>query len=117
MMQNDTTSNTYGNVMISGNAIALIALQAARSVEGVTSIDSGFLGSVYQMLGRKADSLGIGVEIGDKEVRIDISLQVKYGIDIPEAASKVQEKIKEIVEFSTGLAVSEVNVNIKSITI
>lgn len=118
MMQNDTTSNTLGKVRISVEAIASIAGISAQKAEGVAGINKGFFGSLKEVFGagKKNNYSGVKVEIGDKEVWIEIYISVKFGVDIPAVAGKVQDIVRENVESMTGLTVREVNVNIREIT-
>ena len=117
MIKNDTSSNTNGIVRISDDAIASIAAISAKKVNGVTGLNKGFFGRVAETLGiAKNESFqGVKVEIGDKEVWIEMILNVKFGCDISSVVAKVQENVKDNVENMTGLAVHEVNVNIREI--
>jgi uncharacterized alkaline shock family protein YloU len=60
---------------------------------------------------------GVKVEVGEKEVVIDISVVVDYGVNIPEVSWKVQENVKKTVEKMTGLMVVEVNVYVQGVYI
>ena len=116
MTRGDTTTNAMGNVKISVQAIASIAALSAQKVPGVTGMYRGTLGILWEALGRKSEKTGVRVMLGDKEVWIQVLINVKYGADVPEVAVKVQDKIREAVENMTGLAVSEVDVSVRGIT-
>ena len=105
-----------GRVKISLEAIASIASLAAQRVPGVSGIHKGVLSLFWEALGRKSEKAGVRVMLEDKEVWIQVLINVKNGADVPEVAVKVQEKIREAVESMTGLAVSEVDVSVRAIT-
>jgi uncharacterized alkaline shock family protein YloU len=58
---------------------------------------------------------GISLEIAEDDVRIGVTIIVRYGINIPDIAVLVQESIRAAIEEMTGLTVSEVNVNVGDI--
>ena len=65
---------------------------------------------------KDADVLVINkVEINEKEVKIDVSIIVKYGAKIPEVATRIQEKITADVESMTGFKVVSVNVKVQGV--
>lgn len=51
----------------------------------------------------------------DSEVKIDVSIIVKYGAKIPEVATRIQEKITADVESMTGFKVVSVNVKVQGV--
>ena len=56
--------------------------------------------------------------IQDKEntnIKLAMSLSVKYGYKIPDVIFKVQEKIKSSIETMTGLRVTQININVLNI--
>jgi len=105
-----------GDVQIADDVVGVIAGIAASEVEGVAALASGFVGGITEMLGRKNPSRGISVEIGEKEVSINISLIVNYGVRIPDVAARVQENVKSAVESMTGLRVTDVNVHVQGVS-
>jgi uncharacterized alkaline shock family protein YloU len=67
------------------------------------------------MFGKK-DSGSIKIEIDkNNEINLDVSITVKYGVNIPEIARKVQESIRAAIEKSTDLSLKEINVNVQEI--
>ncbi|MEI7905415.1 MAG: Asp23/Gls24 family envelope stress response protein [Candidatus Firestonebacteria bacterium] len=116
MLRGDTTTNTLGKVKISTEAIATIASLSAQKVEGVAGMHKGIFYLLGEALGRKSEKAGVRVLLGDKEVWIQVFIDIKYGADVPEVAVKVQERIREAVESMTGLAVTEVDVSVRGIS-
>ena len=46
---------------------------------------------------------------------IDIHVNIKSGVNIPQVAEKIQAAVKEAVQNMTGIAVSRVNIDIAGI--
>ena len=63
------------------------------------------------------DGLARKISIEEGEATIEISIAVKMGIHILQAAKEVQTKVKDAVETMTGLHVSAVNVNIDAVLV
>ena len=51
----------------------------------------------------------------EEHVSVDLSLNIKYGYNIPEVSERVQERVKSAIENMTGLEVSVVNIRIASV--
>lgn len=102
-------------INISEEVVATIAGIAASEVNGVTSMNGGFVGGLSEMLGKKTK--GVKVQIGEKDTVIDINLSVEYGARIPDIAWEVQNKVKTQVETMTGLNVVAVNIYVQGVTL
>lgn len=76
-----------------------------------------FVDGLAGMLGRKAPSKGIKVELKDNLVNIDMSVIMQYGCKIHEAARDMQKRVRDAVEDMTGLEVLNVNVSVLGINI
>ena len=79
------------NLNISEDVIGVIAGLAASEVEGIAGMLDG------------------------KKVTIDIFVNVKYGVRIPDVAWAAQTAVKNAVENMTGLEVETVNINVQDI--
>ena len=66
-------------------------------------------------LGVKNLSRGVKVTIDEESVCIELSLELKYGVNLPEVCASVQDKVKSSVETMTGLTVDAVNIRIAGI--
>ena len=64
---------------------------------------------------KKQSARPILIELNDDLAIIDIHVNVKAGVNIPEVSEKVQATVKEAVQNMTGIAVSRVNINIAGI--
>ncbi|MFH1655539.1 MAG: Asp23/Gls24 family envelope stress response protein [Candidatus Omnitrophota bacterium] len=104
-----------GAVRIHNNVIAAITSLAVSEVDGVVGIHKGFKDNIYNIFGRK-DSAAIKIDMDkNNEINLDVAITVKYGVNIPEIARKVQESIHAAIEKSTDLSLKEINVNIQEI--
>lgn len=100
-----------GDIRISDEVIATIASVAAKEVEGIAGLSLSIAGEIASKFVKKNSGRAIKVIANDeKEIYIDISVTVKYGIRIPDVSWEVQENVKKSVESMTGLSVSKVNV-------
>lgn len=105
-----------GKIQIAPEVISVIAGLAASEVEGVSPLGGGFVGELAERFGRKKNpSKGVAVEVGQKEVAVDLSVMVEYGYSIPRIAAQIQENVKTAIENMTGLSVVEVNVHVQDI--
>ncbi len=104
-------------VRISDEVIAAIASVAASQVEGVAAMSGNIMGDIGSaILGKKSTGRGVKVSSGEKEVALDLYLNIKYGARIPEVAYKVQENVKKSVESMTELRVTQVNIHIQGVS-
>lgn len=114
MMQNHENTQPNGNLKISREVISTIAKYAALEVEGVASLAS-FTANLKGWLLRRKSAKPITIDLTDDVARIDLHINVKAGVKIPELAEKVQAAVKEAVQNMTGIAVSHVNIGISDI--
>lgn len=112
----DSNSNT-GNISYAEDVIATIAGVAALEIPGIVGMSGGIKDGITELLGKKNLAKGIKVEVGKEETAIDLNVVVEYGIELHNAACKVQENVKKAVETMTGLHVVEVNVNIQGVSV
>ncbi len=104
-----------GSVEIADEVVAIIAGLAATEVEGVASMAGNITNELVGKLGMKNLSKGVKVAVMDTSVSVDLSLQLKYGYNIPKVAEAVQERVKNAIENMTGLAVIDVNIRIAGV--
>jgi uncharacterized alkaline shock family protein YloU len=109
------TVEEVGTVKISDDVVSIISGIAATEVKGVIGMSGGIAGGIAELLGRKNQSKGVKVAIGEKEVNIDLHIIVEYGVKIPEVAWEIQDKVKKAVETMTGLNVVEVNIHVQGV--
>ncbi len=106
-----------GEVQIADEVVAIIAGLAATEVEGVDSMAGNITNELVGKLGMKNLSKGVKVDVTEEHVSADLSLNIKYGYNIPKVCEKVQERVKTAIENMTGLTVLDVNVKIAGVNI
>lgn len=113
---NDNVEQSNETIQIADDVVAVIAGKAVSEVNGVAGMSGGFAGGITEVLsGKKNLSKGIKVEVGEKEVKIDVNIIVEYGVRIPDVAFEIQNRVKKAVEAMTGLNVSNVNVHVQGV--
>ena len=100
-----------GSVMIRNDVIGSIAALAAQEVLGVIGVWNGVV-PWKKWVGTSP----VRVETQDQEIRLWMKLVVEYGVNLPEVALQVQDRVREMVERSTNLSVAEVNVSIHHVS-
>ena len=108
-------NNSFGDVVIADEVLAIIAGIAATEVEGVHSMDGGWSGDFISKLGIKDLARGVKVQVREGEVKVDLSLNMEYGYAIPKVSNLVQDKVSASINNMTGLNVSEVNIRISGV--
>ena len=108
-------NNSFGDVVIADEVLAIIAGIAATEVEGVHSMDGGWSGDFISKLGIKDLARGVKVQVREGEVKVDLSRNMEYGYAIPKVSNLVQDKVSASINNMTGLNVSEVNIRISGV--
>ena len=115
LIKNEEVANN--EIEIADEVIAVISGKAVSEIKGVAGMAGGFAGGISEVLsGKKNLSKGIKVDVIDKQVKIDVSIIVEYGIRIPDVAFEIQNRVKKAVETMTGLKVLNVNVHVQGIS-
>ena len=113
-MQSHDQNQAAGNLKISREVIATIARYAALEIEGVDSLAS-FATNLKGWLLKKQSAKPIDIDLSDDVAVIELHVNIKAGVNIPETAEKIQSAVKEAVQNMTGIAVSRANINIAGI--
>lgn len=108
-------STERGKIRISDAALAALARAASLAVPGVAGMDSSLVQGISSMMGFPENTEGVRVSIKEQCVSLSLYVKVCHGIRIPDLALKLQEKVKDSVEFMTGLSVSAVNIYVQGI--
>ena len=102
------------NVHISQKAICTVAAMAAVEVDGVAGLSN--LGSdIAGIAGKKNLSRAIRLRSEEDALSIDLSLLVKFGMNIQTVAKNVQDAVRTSVESVIGLQVASVNVHVSGV--
>ena len=106
-----------GTTNIEAEVIGAIAGVAAQSVEGVASLGTTSLRRTIRerVGGAERRSRGVEVEVGRREVIVDINLRVVYGYSIPATVIKVREIVADRLIRFCGLVAKEINIRVVAI--
>ena len=107
--------DNLGEVRIADEVVAIIAGLAATEVEGVSSMAGNITNELVGKLGMKNLSKGVKIDVTEEHVSVDLSLNIKYGYNIPDVSEKVQDKVKNAIQNMTGLTVLDVNIRIAGV--
>lgn len=100
---------------IETRVIQIIILYCVGKIEGVGFIEGNLIDTLF---GREVERVkGIHVEQDSKNhsVKVNVEVNVSYGVIIPEKAEEVQNKIVEEITRLTGLHVAAIHVVIKGV--
>ncbi len=113
-----TTSNYYGKITISDEAIATVAASAALDCCGVVDLVSKKLSDNFADLFKK-QQLGRGIKVltNENKIFIDLFVILKYGVSISAVAESLKKTVKYKVEEFSGMIVDTVNVNVVGVRV
>jgi uncharacterized alkaline shock family protein YloU len=119
---NEPLSSELGSTTIADAVVTKIASIAAREVRGVYDLGGGTARTIGGMtrsvgIGGGLDERmqGVGVEVGEREAAVDLTVVVEYGESIPRIANALRENITRRIEGMTGLTVTEVNIAVNDL--
>lgn len=105
--------DNIGNLIVSDEVVASIALNAAKDVEGVSGFAVG-TPDVHSILKLDEGPLKVvHVASKDNDMKIYIHVLIEPGKKIPNVAAEIQKNVKDAVQNMTGQMVSKVNVIIE----
>ncbi|HER1351372.1 TPA: Asp23/Gls24 family envelope stress response protein [Streptococcus pyogenes] len=96
--------------------IEKIVGHALENVGGLLAVTGGFFSNIKNnLVNSESVTDGVSVEVGSKEVAVDLAIIVEYGKDIPAIAESIKAIVFQNVDSMTHLKVVEVNVNVVDI--
>ena len=102
-----------GSCIISEEVIAAIAINAAQEVSGVADMAIR-PNDIRGLMGNSAVK-SVRVLNTEDETALDVYLNLKQGVRIPDVAGEVQHSVKVAVQSMTGKPVTKVNVHVMGI--
>lgn len=103
-----------GEVKVANDIVEKIVHQVASEIDGVTGVGSPSQG-IIQLLGLVSRNRGINVEVGTKQVAIDLDIEVEYGSSIPDIVRGIRRNVSQKVNDMTGLEVIELNIRVNDL--
>ena len=107
-----------GIVQIADDVVSSIVGLAVTEVDGVARLTGDITRELVAKLGKKNLAKGIYVAYDDAEdgkVKVNVSIEIKFGYNILAVSESVQEKVKSTLLTMTGLECSVVNVKVSGI--
>ena len=110
-----TCREENGSINISEDVISGMVRSAVTEVEGVAGLSNTAGGEIAELIGLKTVTKGVKVQFEDDKIVVDTIITVHYGSKIMEVARSVQEKVMNVIQSTTGLEKTEVNVHVSGI--
>jgi uncharacterized alkaline shock family protein YloU len=106
-----------GQTKIADVVVQKIASLSAREVPGVHDLGGGTSRTIGALRGRipgagTSQGQGVTVEVGERQVAVDLDVLVDYGVAIPDLARTLRQNVVGAIEEMTGLDVVEVNITV-----
>lgn len=110
---NQTTNNLKTTLTYEDKVIKKIIGNTLENIDGLLAISGGFFSDLKKKTVNSDDvTAGVNVEVGQKEVAIDLDVIVEYQKDIPKIAEAIKTSVAKDVEKMTHLKVVEINVKV-----
>ena len=123
--QSDSTSRpdslgtaVEGRTTVENGVVAKIAGIAAREVSGVYALGGGaarVVGSIRDALNSTDLTQGITVEVGEKQVAVDVTIVADYPVALQKVAEEVRAAVSRAMRDLVGMDVAEVNVTVNDV--
>lgn len=108
-----STMTIKGDLTFDDKVIQKIVGIALEEIDGLLTVDGGFFSNLASKIVNTDDvTSGIGVEVGSKQVAVDLDIVAEYGKDITNIYDRIKKILSREVNNMTGLEVVEVNVNV-----
>lgn len=111
-----TTTVDRGELTYADKVIEKIVGLALEEVDGLLSVDGGFFTNLRDKIVNTDDvTAGVNVEVGKKEVAVDLDVVVEYQKHVPTIFEEIKRVVEREVSLMTDLKVVEVNVKVVDI--
>lgn len=112
------TTNAYGKISITDEAIAQVAGYTALDCYGIVDlVPKSLSDSISELFRKHSPSRGIKVITNGDRIFIDLYVILKYGVSIEAVAESIKKSVKYHVEQFTGMVVDSLNVNVVGIKV
>ncbi|AYG03135.1 Asp23/Gls24 family envelope stress response protein [Gryllotalpicola protaetiae] len=109
-----------GTTVINDGVIAKVAGIAAREVPGVHALGGGAaraFGAIRDAINTTDLGQGISVEVGEKQVAVDVTLVADYPVALQDVAERVRAAVTTAIQTLVGMDVTEVNITVNDVHI
>lgn len=107
-----------GRIKIAKEVVAMVAGNAATECYGLVGMASRSVqDGIAELLGRESLSRGVSIDSSGDSLEIELYIIVEYGVNIPEVARNVVEKVRYTMETMLGLKVGKININVQGVRV
>ncbi len=113
-----TTSNKFGKISISDEAIQAIASHTASECYGVVDLVSRrFSDNIGHLFNKNQLGKGVVVQTVDNLIYVELYVILKVGVNIEAVKKSLSDAVKFSVETFSGMRVKRVHVNVVGIRV
>ena len=86
---------------------------SAQKVDGVAGMRGGLKSGLSRVFGREDRGKGVAVSVDeDGELTADVYVYLKYGVNVPAVAGKIQETLKQQLTQMTDMNLKSIDVHV-----
>ncbi|GHN29850.1 Asp23/Gls24 family envelope stress response protein [Lactobacillus delbrueckii] len=86
---------------------------SAQKVNGVAGMRGGLKSGLSRVFGREDRGKGVAVSVDeDGELTADVYVYLKYGVNVPAVAGKIQEALKQQLTQMTDMNLKSIDVHV-----
>lgn len=86
---------------------------SAQKVDGVAGMRGGLKSGLSRVFGREDRGKGVAVSVDeDGELTADVYVYLKYGVNVPTVAGKIQEALKQQLTQMTDMNLKSIDVHV-----
>ncbi|CAD0130866.1 Asp23/Gls24 family envelope stress response protein [Streptococcus thermophilus] len=105
-----------GELTYEDKVIQKIIGLSLENIPGLLAVNGGFLSNLTEkLINTENVASGVNVEVGKKQVAVDLNVIVEYQTNVPELYKKIKEVVVSEISKMTNLEVVEVNVDVVDI--
>ena len=112
-------NNSLGEIGITERAVAMIVRGSVAAIPGVARLTGNtIVDNLAELVGSKSikdRSISIKAERGGSGLTVEVAVNIRYGYNLPETASELQNAIASDIFSYTGLAVAHVDVIVRDL--
>ena len=117
-MADNSTIGLSGNddgdqIKIDLTVLEVILGISAKKVDGVAGMRGGLKSGLNRVLGREDRGKGVSVTVDENgDLTADVYVYLKYGVNVPSVAAKIQEALKQQLAQMTDMNLKSINVHV-----
>lgn len=94
--------------------VAKISKIAVNRIDGILDMKGNFFDSVSSVFqsSNEQDTIGVDVEVGQKEAKVNMQIILEYGKSAPKIFEQIKRVVRDNMKEMTGLDVVTVNVDV-----